>query len=162
MARKVFFSFHYENDINRVMVARNSGAFRDVQETGFIDVAAFEKVKLQGDAAIRKWIDEQLHGTSVTVVLIGEETLNREYVQYEICQSINKGNAIIGVHICNIEDMRTRLRSQQGNVSTKIGNRNGTPIYFNEIADSIHDYNRDDGYTNLGTWIEEAAKKHRK
>jgi len=157
MARKVFFSFHYENDISGVMVARNSGAFKSVQEAGFIDAAAFEKVKLQGQTAIHKWIDEQLHGTTMTVVLIGKDTLDREYVKYEICQSINKGNAIIGVHICNIKDMRTQQGSHSGNIRTQIGTRGDSPKYFNEVACSIHDYINDSGYVNMGTWIEAAA-----
>lgn len=162
MARSVFFSFHYENDINRVMVARNSWVIRGVQEAGFKDKASFEEVKLKGKQAIERWIDEQLQGTSVTVVLIGEETLSRDYVQYEICQSINRGNAIVGVHICNIEDMRTKQRSRQGNVHTVIGYNNGTPLYFSSIADSIHDYSSDDGYANLGNWVEAAARKRGK
>jgi len=37
---------------------------------GFIDAANFEKLKKQGDAAIKRWIDDQLKGTSVTVVLV--------------------------------------------------------------------------------------------
>ena len=97
MARKVFFSFHYEEDINRSMVVRNNGTTKDF--VGFIDKAEFESVKKQGNQAIYNWIDNQLKGTSVTVVLIGEETLNRPFVQYEIQKSIEKGNAIIGVFI---------------------------------------------------------------
>ncbi len=64
--------------------------------SGIIDHAAFEKVQRQGDDAIKKWIDGQMDGTSATVVLIGSETLKRTYVQYEICESLRRGNAIIG------------------------------------------------------------------
>ena len=110
MARKVFFSFHYEEDINRSMVVRNNGTTKDF--VGFIDKAEFESVKKQGNQAIYNWIDNQLKGTSVTVVLIGEETLNRPFVQYEIQKSIEKGNAIIGVFIHNIKDMNTRMKSE--------------------------------------------------
>ncbi|MBQ5557445.1 MAG: TIR domain-containing protein [Aeriscardovia sp.] len=42
-----------------------------------------------------RWVDNQLDGTSVTVVLIGSETLNRPFVQYEICESIQRGNAVV-------------------------------------------------------------------
>ena len=44
-------------------------------------------MKKQGDRAVKDWIDRQLKNTSVTVVLIGSETSNRPYVQYEIKKS---------------------------------------------------------------------------
>ena len=165
MARRVFFSFHYENDVNRAMIVRNSWVTQGKEAAGFIDKAEFEKVKLKGAKAIEDWIDSQLcdpPGTTVTVVLIGEETLSRHYVQYEIIKSLNKGNAIIGVHIHNVADMHTRLGSAKGNPHTVVGERKWTThkedIYFDDIAHSIHDYSNDNGYANLGNWIEAAAK----
>ena len=73
--------------------------------SGVIDHADFEKVQRQGKAAIERWIDEQMKGSSCTVVLIGAETLKRPYVQYEICKSVQKGNAVIGVYINGIKDL---------------------------------------------------------
>ena len=52
MARKVFFSFHYENDINRAMIVRNSWVTQGVEKAGFIDKAEFEQVRRQGTKAI--------------------------------------------------------------------------------------------------------------
>ncbi|MCH0018293.1 TIR domain-containing protein, partial [Enterococcus faecium] len=71
MVRRVFFSFHYA-DVTRAMVVRNSWTLRGTKEAGFVDKAEFEKVKRNGDIAIKNWIDNQLIGTSVTVVLIGK------------------------------------------------------------------------------------------
>jgi MTH538 TIR-like domain (DUF1863) len=64
MARKVFFSFKYE-DVSRAMIVRNSDVIRGDEKRGFIDKAEFEKVERQGDAAIKAWIDDQLQGTTV-------------------------------------------------------------------------------------------------
>lgn len=44
----------------------------------------------------------------MTVVLIGEETLKREYVKYEIRKSLQRRNAIIGVDIHRIKDFHGR------------------------------------------------------
>lgn len=120
MARKVFFSFHYENDINRSMVVCNSWVTQGKEAAGFIDKAEFEKIERQGERSVCSWIDKQLEGTSVTVVLIGEETLNRPFVHYEIRKSLQRKNALIGVHINGIEDMRTSMTSAKGNVHTVI------------------------------------------
>lgn len=160
MVRRVFFSFHYEEDINRSMIVRNSWVTQGKEVAGFIDKAEFEKVKKEGKEAICRWIDKQLVGTSVTVVLIGKETLNRPFVQYEIRKSIERGNAIIGVYIHNIKDMITQKTSIKGNPHTIIGYYEGKiPAYFDNICDGIYDYSQDNGYSNLGIWIEEAAQK---
>ena len=162
MARRVFFSFHYENDINRAMVVRNSWVVQGIKEANFIDKASFETVKRQGEQAVHNWIDKQLNGTSVTVILIGADTLNRPYVQYEICESIRRGNGIIGIYINAIKDMNYGI-SPKGNTHTVIGTYdNGTKAYFDSVADAIYDYINDNGYKNLGNWIEVSAKKHGK
>ena len=121
MARRVFFSFHYDNDINRSMIVRNSWVTQGKEAAGFIDKAEFEKMKRKGEKEVYKWIDKQLEGTSVTVVLIGAETLSRPFVQYEICKSLQRGNAVIGVYINWIRDMRTLKISAKGNIHTVIG-----------------------------------------
>lgn len=163
MARRVFFSFHYDNDINRSMTVRNSWVTQGKEAAGFIDKAVFEQIKRQGATAVHNWIDKQLEGTSVTVVLIGSETLNRPFVQYEICKSLERGNAIIGVHINGIRDMRTSMIANKGNTHTAIGYySDNSPAYFDKICDGIYDYTTQNGYVNLGTWIESAARVHGK
>ena len=58
MARRVFFSFEY-GDVSRAMVVRNSWVTQGKEAAGFVDAAEFEKLKKQGDAAIKRWIDSQ-------------------------------------------------------------------------------------------------------
>lgn len=159
MARRVFFSFHYDNDINRSMTVRNSWVTQGREAAGFIDKAEFEQIERQGDQAVYRWIDRQLEGTSVTVVLIGSETLNRPFVQYEICESLKRRNAVIGVHISGIKDLRTSATTHKGNPHTVIGYySDDSPVYFDNICDGLYDYTSQDGYKNLGLWIELAAK----
>ncbi|BDP76430.1 hypothetical protein EfmAA242_06580 [Enterococcus faecium] len=43
---------------------KNSWTLRGTKEAGFVDKAEFEKVKRNGDIAIKNWIDNQLIGTS--------------------------------------------------------------------------------------------------
>ena len=91
MARSVFFSFKYL-DVSRAMVVRKSWVTQGKEAAGFIDSAEFEKLKKEGKTAVQNWIDNQLEGTSVTVVLVGAKTCTSEYVKYEIEQSIKRGN----------------------------------------------------------------------
>lgn len=161
MARRVFYSFHYQNDISRVMTVRNRWVTYGTQTvSGIIDHAEFEQVQRQGDAAIKRWIDNQLNGTSATVVLIGEETLNRPYVQYEICKSLERGNAVLGVYIHQIKDFFGR-ETRACNSHSIIGYyQNGSPAFFDSVADGIYDYVIDNGYTNLDSWVEKAVNRH--
>lgn len=161
MARKVFYSFCYDDDINRCMIVRNRWVTYSNQiESGIIDKAEFEKLKRTGDQAVYNWINKQLEGTSVTVVLLGANTLSRNFVQYEIRESIIRGNAIVGVYINNIEDMVTRRCSARCNLHSAIGQyEDGTPAYFDSFCDEIHDYVSEHGYSNLDKWVESAAKK---
>ena len=139
--RHVFFSFKYK-DVSRAMVVRNSWVTQGNVAAGFIDAADFEKIKRQGDASIKRWIDNQLQGTSVTVVLVGQHTCSSRWVRYEIDQSIERGNGLLGIDISKIKDL-------QGHTSERCGKvPKGYPFYL---------WNRDNGYDNLGDWIEEAA-----
>jgi len=150
MARRVFFSFHYERDAWRAGQVRNSWVTKTDRETaGFWDAASWEEVKKKGDGAIKRWIDEHLEGTSVTVVLIGSETSERKYVQYEINQSWDKGNGLIGINIHNQKD-------QDENTDVKVLDP------FNNLGYTgikIYDWVNDNGYQNLGDWVESAYNR---
>lgn len=142
MARKVFFSFKYE-DVSRAMVVRNSWVAQGKEAAGFIDAADFEEVQRQGENAIKNWIDRQLNGTSVTVVLVGEKTCSSKWVKYEIEKSIEIGNGLLGIDISKIKNL-------QGDTSDRCGQiPKGYDFYL---------WNKDDGYHKMGDWIEKAAK----
>src|ERR1700693_5749074 len=104
MARKVFFSFHYARDSWRVQNVRKSTSIARFDKTPFYDKAAWEQIKRGGDQAIKNWINSQLSGTSVTVVLIGAETYKRRWVKYEIQRSIEEGKGLMGLYIGGIKD----------------------------------------------------------
>jgi len=104
MARRVFFSFHFERDIWRVNQVRNSNVVAGIDRAGFYDHSEYEEAKRKGDETIKRLIREKLEGTSVTIVLIGKETASRPYVQYEIEQSIERNNGLLGIHIHHLKD----------------------------------------------------------
>lgn len=159
MARRVFFSFHYENDVWRANIVRNSWVTKpNTEAAGFIDAADFEEVKKGGDSAIKRWIDNQLIGTSVTVVLIGAETSNREYVKYELEKSYSRGNGIVAIYVHKIRDRNSYQSSKGSNAFGEIGkDKNSNPVYLS-VNYKTYDWFDDDGYNNLGKWVEEAAK----
>lgn len=125
------------------MVVRNSWVTQGKDAAGFIDAADFEKLKRQGDDAIQRWIDTQLKGTSVTVVLVGEKTCTSRWVKYEIEKSKAIGNGLLGIDISKIKDL-------QGNTTDRCGQiPSGYSFYL---------WYKENGYKNMGDWIEKAAK----
>ncbi|MDU1312480.1 MAG: TIR domain-containing protein [Clostridium septicum] len=156
--RKVFFSFHFGRDAWRAGQVRNSGRFTG-DDSGFIDKAEWEKVKLKGKSHICNWIDEQMKGTSVTVVLIGAETSTREYVEYEIKKSFAKGNGVIGIYIHNVKNQYGQTDCKGKNPFENIYyEHQGRRVYLSEIY-KTYDWVWDNGRENMSKWIEEAAQR---
>jgi|SRR6267378_2517336 len=112
MARRVFFSFHFENDIWRANQVRNSNVVAGADEAGFFDHSEYEAAKKKGEDEVKRLIRAKLIGTTVTVVLIGSETASRPYVQYEIQQSIGQKNGLLGIYIHHLEDQNGRTSNQ--------------------------------------------------
>jgi hypothetical protein len=104
MARRVFFSFHYQRDIWRVNQIRSIPNITGCSAAGFQDASLWEEAKKKGDDSIKKLIDKGLENTSVTVVCIGEKTAGRKFINYEIEQSIKRGNGIVGIQIHHLKD----------------------------------------------------------
>lgn len=159
MARRVFFSFHYERDIWRASRIRNSWVTKpDRESAGFWDAASWEEVKKKGEDEIKKWILKQLDGTSVTAVLIGAETNDRKYVDYEIEQSAKKGNGLLGIYIHNMKDVNSNVDVKGKNpFDCWYKTVDGQKKYYSSIY-STYDWVNDDGYTHIADWVETAAK----
>ena len=138
MARRVFFSFHYRRDVWRANVVRESGVVIGSAAAGFHDAS------LWGEAKKKELIDEALENTSVTVVLIGAKTAGRKYIDYEIDQSIARGNGLLGIHIHNIKD-------SDGNTDTK----GDVPAKLTNGGYKVYTWPFD--ADKFAEWIEDAA-----
>lgn len=158
MARNAFYSFHYVPDNWRASQVRNMGVVESNRPASDND---WETVKKGGDKAIQKWIDDQMYGKSVAVVLIGQNTAGRKWIKYEIQKAWENNKGVLGIYIHNLKD-------KDGNQSSKgknpfddftIGNKRMSSIvkaYDPHFSTSTYVYN----YIkeNLADWIEEAIE----
>jgi hypothetical protein len=158
MARRVFFSFHYDRDVRRIVQVRNSWVVRPGDEAQpFYDKAEFEEAKKRA-GNIEKWIKEQLKHTSVMVVLYGAETYEREWVRHEIKRSHELKKGILAIDIHGIKDPQKGVDVQGRNpLDYRNLDRNGQKVPLSQIYRS-YNWVRDDGYKNMPNWIEAAAK----
>jgi hypothetical protein len=79
-------------------------AFMLLRETMHYDFCFFDRSladpsKMEDPEYVRRFINDKLHGTSVTVVLIGEKTQESPWVGYEIEESVKRGNGILGIRL---------------------------------------------------------------
>lgn len=101
MTRRVFYSFHYKPDVMRVSLVRNIGALQDNKPASDND---WETVKSGKDIAIKKWIATQMKGRTCTVVLVGQNTADRKWINHEIVKSWDGGMGVVGIHIHGLKN----------------------------------------------------------
>lgn len=148
MARKVFYSFHFDNDNWRAGQVRNIGA---VEGDKPVNGNKWEEVKYKSDATIEAWIDSNLKDKSCLVVLIGEKTSERKWVDYEIKKAWSLGKAVCGIFIHNLEDV-------YGKQSSKGKNPLASHIPIFESNYSTGKYVYDDIKENISDLVEKAIK----
>lgn len=127
MARRVFFSFHYQRDIWRINQIRSIPNITGCAAAGFQDASLWEEAKKKGDSNIKKMIDDALNNTSVTVVFIGNQTANRKFIKYEIEQSIARGNGVVGIQIHHLKNHNQE--ADEPGSTPKILEDNGFKVY---------------------------------
>ena len=162
MARRIFYSFHYKPDNWRVSKIRNIGAIEGNKPAMDND---WEAVTGRGDAAIEKWIKDQMSGRSCAVVLIGQSTAGRKWINYEIIESWKKGMGLFGIHIHNITNSLGEQSSKGSNPFSEftIGDKSLSSIvktYDPAFSTSSYVYNHI--ADNIADWIDEAVEIRKK
>lgn len=102
MAKTVFYSFHYKRDVLRVQLVQQIGSL-DGQP--LLNAQDWETIENQGPDAVEDWIDDQMKYKRAVVVLIGQETAGRPWVQYEIEKAWAEKRPLLGVRIHGISSM---------------------------------------------------------
>ena len=108
MARKCFFSFHYIPDNWRASQVRNIGTVEGNSPASDND---WETVKGGGDTAIKNWIGNQMNGRTCAIILAGQQTANRKWINYEISKAWNDGLGVVAIRIHG-------LKNSSGNIAT--------------------------------------------
>lgn len=102
MARSCFYSFHYIPDSQRAAQVRQIGSIEGNKPATDND---WETIKSGSDAAIKRWIANQMKGRSCTVVLVGANTAKRKWINHEIIESWNKGMGVVGIRIHGLKNL---------------------------------------------------------
>jgi hypothetical protein len=115
--RRVYFSFHCDDDQGRADVVLRSWRDRRPEATPaqtFRDSRVWQEAKERGDEDVKRLIREGIDRTSVTCVLAGTRTWQSRWARYEIARSVERGSGLLSVRINGIADARTRQASASG------------------------------------------------
>ena len=171
--RQVFFSFRYAYDAWRASQVRNMGLVTD--EPHFSD-NSWEEVREKSVDKVHEWIDKEMKYRSCVVLLIGEHTQGRPYINYEIEQAWKQGKGIVGIYVHGLKDQNGRKANKGANPLSMfcIDRFDGTihfrePLYSCELflSSVVKTYDptspfSDDTYNyiskNIESWIEEAIQ----
>ena len=110
--RQVFYSFHYKEDVWRTSQIRNIGVVEGDQTV--LD-NGWEKVREKSNPYIKNWIDNQMKYRSCTIVLVGEKTAGRKWINYEIEESWRQGMGVVGIYIHGLKDYFRKTASKGKN-----------------------------------------------
>ncbi len=111
MAR-CFYSFHYKPDVSRASQVRQIGAIEGNRPATDND---WETITRGGDAAIERWIADQMKYRSCTIVLVGSNTANRKWINYEISESWNAEMGLVGIRIHGLKNFDQQISTMGGN-----------------------------------------------
>jgi hypothetical protein len=100
----VFYSFHFDNDVFRVQQIRNMGVIEGNEP---VSPNEWEQLKRAGIGAVERWIDNNMKYRRCVVVLIGTETADRPWIQYEIKKAWRERRGLLGIYIHNLKCPRT-------------------------------------------------------
>ena len=118
MARNCFYSFQYKPDCHRASQVRNIGAIEGNKPASDND---WESVTRGGDNAIKKWIAGQMIGKTCAIVLVGSNTANRKWINYEIIKAWDDGLGVVGIYIHGLKNLQSQTSLQGNNPFDFIG-----------------------------------------
>ena len=122
MAQSVFYSFHYDRDVHRVQLVRNIHA---LEGQPLLNAQKWEEVRRKGEQAVRDWIHAQMAYKRAVIVLIGQQTAGREWVNYEINKAWADKKPLLGVRIHGLSSMGTVDRAG----ATPFSVSSGIPLF---------------------------------
>lgn len=160
MATKtVFYSFHYERDVNRVQLVRNINA---LEGQPMLNAQEWEAVQRRGQQAVVDWIDQEMRYKRAVVVLIGQETASRPWVIYEIEKAWQEMKPLVGIHIHGLSSFG-RADRPGANPFDKATGVSGVPVFDPTRKDWFGTIDTKATYANLvnnlESWVAQAKAR---
>lgn len=120
--RQVFLSFEYGKDNWRASQVKGMGK---VSDSSTFSANEWEEVKEKEDKKIKEWIDDQMAKRSCLVVLVGNSTANRKWINYEIEKAYELNKGILGINIHGLKNKDQKQSTKGSNPFYYVKAKNG-------------------------------------
>lgn len=161
MPCKTFLSYHHRLDGFRASLIRESG---QIEPCDLASDPVWAAITRAGDTSIRRWIDGQMNEADCAIVLIGQITAGRKWIEYEIRKAWDDGRGLFGIYVHNLKNHYGSQTSKGANPFAEIA-IDGVPgalagrvrcydppyLTGGEVAEYIR--------ANLAEWIDHAIAR---
>ena len=163
MSRRTFLSYHHRLDACRAGQIRDCGL---IEPSDLASDHVWATITHAGDTAIRRWIDAQMDEADCVIVLVGQITAGRKWIDYEIQKAWRDGRGLLGIHVHHLKNHYGSQTSKGGNPFAEVA-IDGVP---GALAASVRCYDppyltSNEAYdyvcTGLPLWIERAIASRR-
>lgn len=150
MAKSVFYSFHYEQDVHRIQLVRNINA---LEGQPVLNAQDWESVRSGGDDAIERWIHDQMAYKKAVIVLIGRHTASRPWVIYEIKKAWADKKPLLGIRVHGLSSLGS-VDSAGSDPFAKAAGVGSVPIFDPTVSDWAGKINSKATYNDLSDNLE--------
>jgi len=152
---RVFFIFHYEKELWRAQIVKQTWLSQGGEALDFWDKATWHQAR--SNERHLELIDTAIDNAHVTAVLIAQGTSDQGYVQYAVRKSHQKCKGLLAIYFHNIPDEQGS-KAPIGNArfgDIDQGTGSGRAFFWQLYP--THRWIIEDGPRNLKQWIAEAA-----
>jgi hypothetical protein len=139
MNKNIYLSYKCD-DTDKACMIKNQLISQGFGVQGFDDTIDFYAIKHQGEAAVVAWIESQLFDSDITIVVLGQNTLESGWVELEIKQSLARGNQVIFVNMRNETEHSSLVKDYCATLASE------APLYH---------WQQDQGATDLHEWVDQ-------
>ncbi len=157
MGLTAFFCYDRLLDIQRAKRVRHRFEMKGGSAIGFPKPNEWKKILAKGEQTIRYWVDDQVHLSDVTVVLIGTNTSKDPVVRQAImaCHQLEKG--LLGIYVHSIRTENGGSTQRGANPLDNFCVVKGDQKTHLSALYHTYDWIQDTGQFNLSRWIQKAA-----
>ncbi len=157
MVTDIYLSYYRDGDGERAAtVAR---ACRDAGLAVHGEIDALGWLRLGRDGAVKAWIEGELAGTTVTLVLVSAATSSVDTVKYEVKKSYGRGNGLVVVRVHALPGRDRTVDEAGANPLDEVLVPVGDDTVPLADLGARRGGGGDDGARHLAEWVETAAAR---
>jgi hypothetical protein len=157
MVTDIYLSYYRDGDGERAEAVARACRASGLAVHGVVDALGW--LRLGRDGAVKEWIERELAGTAVTVVLVTAATGSVDVVKYEVKKSYGRGNGLVAVRVHGLPGRDGTTDEPGANpLDEVLVPARGDTVPLAELC-ALWDWVDDDGASRVVEWVEHAARR---